>query len=391
MMLFKTTREEPDEDEEPKAVASPPKSRAGEGGPSERPGDGGRGTEPGSHRHRHRRRHDEEEEEDDEEEIKTSRKETAKELLRDIAIAVVILIIFIGSIWAYTGNWPPVVVVQSGSMMHGTDSEVGVIDTGDLVLVKSIDGKSDITTYFEGKEKDYQSYDEYGDVIVYKKNGEDPDRVTPVIHRVLFWLEFNAAATVADPDPSAGHFNIPELGMEDVTGEVVIDTNFPSYAVNEKDGPLIVNLNRIYGLMRADPHSGYVTKGDNNPIGNIDQYSTSTPVKVEWIIGKARGEMPWFGLIKLYASGSIDGEPPPSSVNMLILTLAVIIIVPISLEMAYSVYVNQKKARDEEEEEAEERRDRHRRGGGGRGKEPRSGHPPPLSRRGGFQPPEEKR
>lgn len=388
MMLFKTTKEEPVEDEGPRSVAPPPATRVGEGRPGERPVSKAPHPEPGSHRHRHMRRRGQEEEEDEEEkdrEDKPDLKSTAKGLGRDILIALVILIIFIGSIWAYTGNWPPVVVVQSGSMMHGTDSEVGVIDTGDLVLVKKVESRNDITTYFEGKEKDYMTYDEYGDVIIYRKNGLDPDQATPVIHRALFWLEFNAAATAADPDPSAGHFDIPELGMEDVTGEVVIATNFPSYAVNERDGPLIVNLNRIYGLMRSDPHSGFVTKGDNNPIGNIDQYSTSTPVKPEWIIGKAKGEMPWFGLIKLYASNSLEGDPPPSSVNMLILTLAVIIIVPIALEMSYTMYVNYKKSRDEEEDEEKEERER------GRGKEPRPGYPPPLSRRGGFQPPGEKR
>ena len=77
------------------------------------------------------------------------------------------MFILIGSMWGYTQNWPPMVVVESESMMHAEDSEVGVIDTGDLVLVKKTSGRGDITTYIEGKKRDYKTYGEYGDVIIY--------------------------------------------------------------------------------------------------------------------------------------------------------------------------------------------------------------------------------
>ena len=384
MMLFKTSKPE-DGPDDGRAEEIRPGGRPAFPG-ARRPEYGGRPgpARAGSHREGHTRGKIEEDEDDKEEKKETDIKTSMILLARDVGIAFLILIIFIGSIWAYTGNWPPVVVVQSGSMMHGDDSEIGIIDTGDLVLVKKVETKSDITTYFEGKEKGYKTYGEYGDVIIYKKNGQDPDVSTPVIHRVLLWLEFNANATKADPDPNAGHFDIPELDKFDVTGDFVADPDFPAHASNDNDGPLILHLNQIYREMRADPHSGFITKGDNNLVNNIDQYSTSTPIKVDWIIGKAKGEMPWFGLIKLYASGSLEGQAPPTSVNMLILTLAVIIIVPISLEMAYTMYMNRKKAReDEEDEEEEEPEDRGRPGGRG----PRSAHPPPLSQRGGRAPP----
>ena len=55
-------------------------------------------------------------------------------------------------------------------------------------------------------------------------------------------------------------------------------------------------------------HSGFITKGDNNP--ECDQAGgLSSPVKITWIIGKARGELPWFGLIKLiFPPGNTEGQ-----------------------------------------------------------------------------------
>ena len=60
------------------------------------------------------------------------------------------------------------------------------------------------------------------------------------------------------------------------------------------------------GLNEADyapdwPHSGYLTKGDNND--RFDQYNnaiTPVPVKLSWITGKARSEIPWIGTINLF-------------------------------------------------------------------------------------------
>jgi len=33
-------------------------------------------------------------------------------------------------LYLFSGVWPPMVVIESSSMMHGEDSQVGVIDTG---------------------------------------------------------------------------------------------------------------------------------------------------------------------------------------------------------------------------------------------------------------------
>lgn len=306
-----------------------------------------------SERRRESRRKSEEEMEDgdEDEEEKVNWKASAIGLLRDITIALIIMLIIIGSMWGYTRNWPPMVVVESPSMQHSDDSEIGVIDTGDLVLVKKIDERSDIVTFFQGKKQDHKTYEEYGDVIIYKKNGKEPEEETPIIHRAILWLEYDKALSDADP-ADRGHFNIPELGLDDQVGTIIVDENFPSYNISEdRYGPLELRLQDIYRLMKHDPHSGFITKGDNNPRGGLDQYTTSTPVKPEWVIGKARGELPWFGLIKLYVSKSMKGSPPPTSVNMLILTISLLIVIPIIIDIAYSLYIKRKKAEMEKEDD----------------------------------------
>ena len=45
------------------------------------------------------------------------------------------IVVLITALYAHTGSMPPLVVVESSSMVHDADGEVGSIDAGDLVLV----------------------------------------------------------------------------------------------------------------------------------------------------------------------------------------------------------------------------------------------------------------
>ena len=142
------------------------------------------------------------------------RRSAALGLLKDVVVAFVIVIIVMASLWAFSGGiWPPMVVVESESMMHDDDSMIGVIDTGDLTIVKKIHDRHDIVTYVEGNPKyqitwvdrdgthgnqnfsgkisPHKTYSDYGDVIIYKKNGMEG---TPVIHRAMVWIEANTTS-----------------------------------------------------------------------------------------------------------------------------------------------------------------------------------------------------
>ncbi|MCI4373234.1 MAG: S26 family signal peptidase, partial [Thermoplasmata archaeon] len=53
-----------------------------------------------------------------------------------VALAIVILLVV--SLYAFAQNWPPVYVVESQSMQHGSSDVVGVINTGDLVIAQKV-------------------------------------------------------------------------------------------------------------------------------------------------------------------------------------------------------------------------------------------------------------
>ena len=56
---------------------------------------------------------------------------------REALLASGLIATLIAVLVLMTGSWPPMVVIESGSMMHEDEGNVGAIDPGDLVLVMS--------------------------------------------------------------------------------------------------------------------------------------------------------------------------------------------------------------------------------------------------------------
>lgn len=142
-----------------------------------------------------------------------------------------------------SGTWPAVVAVESESMVPN-------MNVGDLVFVVAPDRYGTLTTWGEGQQTGYakfatypdlQGNEVYGDVIIYKPNGDTS--VHPIIHRAIVWYE---------------------------------NTTAP----------------------------GYITKGDNNQITDQDAYyqgiGAIQPVKKEWIVGKALFAIPLVGYLPLH-------------------------------------------------------------------------------------------
>ncbi len=223
-------------------------------------------------------------------------KQKALLFIRDMVLSVAIVGIILAALWAYTGQFPdsPMVVVTSGSMMHDNSpfGRIGTIDPGDLVLVKKINGKDDVITRGAtyAPHTNHKTYGDYGDVIIYipDRNGDGiADKgTTPIIHRAICWVEKN-------PD---GTYTVEEYDLYNVSSITIQELGIYDY---------------------KPPHSGFITKGDHNSVA--DQRSNgflSTPVRPEWIIGKARGEIPWFGLIKLMIFGNGAGYTGPDAVRI---------------------------------------------------------------------------
>ena len=223
--------------------------------------------------------------------------------LRDALVLLAVFGVLLGGLYAYTGIWPPAVIVESGSMMHA-DSEVSygrswitlgpaTIDPGDLVLVKKASEIDEIETYVEGGEERYGSP---GDVIVYYP-ANNRERV-PIIHRAMAYIEKEGTGDTAsyrvrwNPDAAC-----PASATKD-----------GAWCEWGRDG-ITLEFGREFRLTAYTPKSsGFVTKGDNpatNPepdqISGLsrDETGAPAPVKPAWIEGKARAELPWLGLIKL--------------------------------------------------------------------------------------------
>ena len=258
--------------------------------------------------------------------------------VKDVGIAIGSVALVFLLTFAYSGNWPPMVVIESGSMEHDDNAlypepgytHLGIIDTGDLVVVKDSE-KSEIVTYLEGKKTGYEKYGDYGDVIVYYKNGIREWKgqpVTPVIHRAMAWVE------VVDKENKT--YYIPE-----------IDTYF-----NGK-----IELSEI-GLgggahIKDLENSGYITKGDSTGNSHPDQMThydirgrepkyRVQPVDPDWVVGVARGELPWFGLIKLRVTQPDNyAQAPPECRTMLGFSILVILIGPFTAGKIWESYINQ--------------------------------------------------
>ncbi len=298
-------------------------------------------------------------------------------------VALAVIVVLLVSLYAYTGNWPPVYVVESDSMQHGYTDIVGLINTGDLVLAQKIPANQ-ITDYVMGMKTGYSTYGEYGDVLLYHPNGAGS---TPIIHRAILYLVWN---------PAYGTYSAPELqGLPcgasptafyktpGTAGECGT-TNLTSLNLTHigwKSVPVVIDLQ---SSMLGD-HSGYLTMGDNNfdPTGCVpstvactgfpDQLpgGFSSLVEPGWIIGVARGMVPWFGAFKLLLDGNA-GMVPPQSWEFAGLTIAGIILVAFGLHYALRAEGIESPIRKrEEEEEAEEEEDDREgepEGGGSRGR-----------------------
>jgi signal peptidase len=194
------------------------------------------------------------------------------------------------------------IVMEYYSMMHGSEPSPETLDPGDVIDVVEIGSRDDIITYVEGKSKGYKKFGDYGDVIVCDKNAI---KELTLIHRAVIWIEFNDTTLDYDVETgnwTGGSFDIPELEAYGLTGYYSI----PDYGYNKEN--LIIDFrsildnfsnitNRITGVrmgFRSYPHSGFLTKGDNNMMCDQNSLKTSDsliyvePINVDWIMGKAK-------------------------------------------------------------------------------------------------------
>ena len=261
------------------------------------------------------------------------RKES-KELLIIVIAAAVLVAIVLSSLMVYSGMSRPLTVVESKSMQHSdSTSYLGIIDTGDMVVMVSPEKRS-VTTYVDGYQSGYCSFGSYGDVIIYYRgNGQNP-----VIHRAIIWLDYKDGIISA---PSLKDYPADRWSNEgtwdNLTGELVLK------GLTYKDGTKDVSMD----LSRVT-HEGYLTLGDNN--GYFDQMSMTHPEPVMESELKAIAgiEIPWLGCIKLLFNNKNTDMIPDNSLNCLLISVldmvAFFVMTTITIE-----YLNRHRTNDSEE------------------------------------------
>jgi signal peptidase len=241
-------------------------------------------------------------------------------IIRDVVVALLAVFIILMLLWGYTGQWfaAPMVAIESGSMEHPNPpfGRLGTIDAGDMVLVQKVTTRGDVIPHggtITGAEAEngWQTYGDYGDVIIYKPLGNT--HVSQIIHRAMVWVDVYSIQGVT-------RYTIADYGIYNATLLTIPE----------------------FGLYNRDPgwsNSGFLTKGDNNEI--IDQITDicPEPVKVAWISGKARLEIPWLGTINLFFEDILHGKNTVSNVHEdSLICLGIVIAILVSIPIILDVY-----------------------------------------------------
>lgn len=175
--------------------------------------------------------------------------------LYDVVSSILAVLVVGAYLFAVSGVWPPLVAVESGSMVPN-------MEVNDLVFVMDTDrfepgqAHNDTGVVPAAGAESYGQFGNQGDVIVFEPNGNQ--RRTRIIHRAMFWV-----------DEGENWCEHPDA-----------DPNF---------------IGRTDDLRCEAPHDGFITKGDSNPTYDQVGGQATEPVKPEWIVGTAEVRLPGLG------------------------------------------------------------------------------------------------
>lgn len=279
---------------------------------------------------------------------------------KKFALAIGVLVVIVGggyaALVAYTGFTVPFSSVVSESMQHDDDrSEIGAIDTGDIVLVRD-PSKVEIHSYVDGVKTGDSSFGKSGSVIIYNRDGQNP-----VIHRAILWLDYNGNGTWSAPSllNIMGDWYYTYTDYSDPAHpegkQVRVSSEDGVYSIR---GTLTLNIDGKTPSINLDTlrvkESGFLTMGDNpvtNP--NFDQSSgiVSHLVSMEDIRSVPVLEIPWLGSLKLLINGNDHLEHVPNSLPSLIMEIILVfsLLLMIDLLAMYKMHRQKDRAIDSAE------------------------------------------
>ena len=237
-------------------------------------------------------------------------------------------------------------VVTSNSMQHDNSySQLGVIDTGDAVVLQSVSqaaSKGQIQSYVEALQTGYQTFGDYGSVIIY----EGGSSKNPIIHRAIIWLDYNGNGTWSAPSLANYKGEWSCTGSSDymrLSGKL----SFTDITQSHKD--VSVDLNSF-----TRNQSGFLTMGDNPTTNrNFDQNSHIITYPIGWdnIRSVAMMEIPWGGIVKLMMSDDYRHNVMEHSFNSL-LSLIMLFVTVFSLIWFSDMHIVKKSYMKKLEEES---------------------------------------
>jgi signal peptidase len=192
-----------------------------------------------------------------------------REFGRSAAMVLLVGLLLFG----VSGVWPPMVAVESPSMVpHMQPGDlVFLMDEGRLVPASAQAGTG-VVPLAAAESVDYRRFGGYGDVVVFATPQRERRGRPPIIHRAHFWVE---------------------------EGENWFDRADPEYVRADECGD-----SPEEGLRHCPaPHDGFITKGDGNAYYDQSQ-GLSPPVRPEWVRGTAEVRVPWLGCVRLYFEGA---------------------------------------------------------------------------------------
>lgn len=240
----------------------------------------------------------------------------SRQSLIELISVFLIIVILLGGAYAYTGNWPPAVIIESKSMQHGNGFTLGVINTGDIVGVKKIESYTDVMTYIQARTNGTGlNYGDYGDVVVYRNYLLNE----LVIHRAILYVE-------------GWHGSTPIIeGFHDQPWINISGSNVIISDVGYAHRTLLIELSSYVG------QTGFVTMGDynlaNSPFNENGAYLAADQnvgidnslVNVSQIMGIAVGYIPVVGVLKLWITGQTQYIPMESNEIMAIILLVIVV------------------------------------------------------------------
>ncbi|MEC8979624.1 MAG: S26 family signal peptidase [Candidatus Thermoplasmatota archaeon] len=305
--------------------------------------------------------------------------------LREVLLAFGMIAVLFGSLVLMTGSTPPMVVVESQSMMTSDESQIGVIDPGDIILVTATDRRT-IVTYVEAIEEGspvegHSVHGLPGDVIIFSKNG---GLDTPVIHRAILFAKANQTVAPLNGICEEGVLDELLLGPDGIVGACILTWDVPGTEVRNVTS---INLAlpgyscHSHGhLVVSDwvpHHEGYLTTGDNLRSNGctLDQYIATgddshfsglrdenglpvTAVRPIWVSGIAGPEVPWFGIVKLAASSNASEVTTDAWMNLGTAVVVLILAVLIGEQLVARILQSAPEYADSDNQSEENRQDK---------------------------------